>query len=140
MVDAVNQQKPGDTIALTVTRDGNELSYKIELGSAAETPFFSFRVPLGDADSGAIPVPPDSAPDLWSPWREDFQELKREMEKIREQLRRATGEETDSPSEPSSDDPELTPSDDAQSFAPIGVPARLAVQVDAGPVGFEYHC
>jgi predicted metalloprotease with PDZ domain len=128
LVDAVNKQKPGDTIALTVRRDGNELSYKIELASVAETPFFSFRVPLGDADSDAfsfpgapmIPVPLDSAPELWSPWREDFQELKREMDKIREQLRRATGEETDSPSEPSSDDPDVTPSDDAQSFAPIG--------------------
>lgn len=145
LIDAVNKHKPGDTIPLTVTRDGNELAYKVELGSVAETPSFSFRMPLGDPDSGAfsfpgapmIPVPPDAAPDLWTPWRKDFQELKREMEQMREQLRRATGEETEPPSKPSREDPDVAPNDDPQSFSPIAVPARLALQVHVGSFDVE---
>ncbi len=121
LINAVSRQKPGDTIALTVIRDGSELSYKVELGSVAEAPFYSFRLPPGNAGPGVtplpgtpmIPLPLDAAPNAWSPWRKDFQELKREMEQIREQLRRATDAETESPIEPSSDDPSATPNDGA---------------------------
>jgi hypothetical protein len=60
------------------------------------------------------------------------------MEQIREQLRRATGEETESPSEPSSDEPTATPDDGVQSLSQPYYP-RPGVQVYVVPLGFAVN-
>lgn len=119
LIDAIGRHRPGDVVPLTVQRDGQELAFKIELGSFADRPVFSFRTPLGGDRNHLtfpaepmIPVPVDPTLDAWSPWRDDIQKLQLEVERLREQLRNATAEQAESPATAPSDTPsnsEVTP-------------------------------
>lgn len=101
LMNVIAQQKPGSIVAITVIQDGNEVSPEVKLGTVPGGPQFSFRFPWSDMDAYRMPgdlvpiVPPamplDIVPDPYSPWKEDFEKLKREVEVMRQQLRQAGG-------------------------------------------------
>lgn len=111
VIDAVSQHKPGDVVPVTVLRDGQEFAFKIKLGTAADAPVFSFRMPLGQADDTfvfpidpTIPLPVQPSIETLPSWTDEFQKMKKEVERLREKLRQVTGEQLQSPVEPPKED------------------------------------
>ena len=120
LINAVSQHKPGDVVPVVVLRDGQELAFKIELGTASDVPAFSFRMPLGDVNPDTfvfpidptIPLPLEPAIEGAPSWSNEFQKMKEEVERLREKLRQATGEQLESPAD-SAEDPAEPPIEDA---------------------------
>ena len=116
LVDAVNESKPGETITLTITRGGDAQAYKVELGEISDAPFFSFRMPWQIEDN-AITLPdgvkiPTLPPikrglvpkDDNAPWRKEIEDLRKEMQQLRERMRGKVMDESSRPSQKADED------------------------------------